>query len=342
MRRIDVRGRSMASAKRLKNLPSLDFLRGFECAARHLSFTKAGQELNVTQSAVSRQVKALEERLRIELFHRHIRALTLTDEGRALYGAISGALSDIEHAIDALSECVAQRAVSLSTTASFAALWLIPRLSSFRVKHPDIDVRVSATNEIEDIRRKRLNFAVRYMAPDMLAPGMRVLFRERVVAVCSPSLASAHGMPIHTPADLERHVLLHMGDARGQAPWYSWSTLQKALGVPRMKQAGGLTFSQYDQLVQAAVDGHGIAIGRRPLVDGLIRQGRLVELFGDCSVPSGSYVLLNNDEMSGSADAAVLVDWLLGEAGRHGAPRIARAEPIAIGEGAAPRLHSVG
>ncbi len=331
----------MTSPKRLQNLPSLDFLRGFECAARHLSFTKAGQELNVTQSAVSRQVKALEERLQIELFHRHIRALTLTEEGRSLYGTIAMALSDIEHAIDALSEGVAQRAISLSTTVSFAALWLIPRLGSFRMQHPDIDVRVSATSEIEDLRRKRLDFAVRYIGPNMLVPDARVLFRERVVAVCSPGLASAQGMAIRTPADLGRHVLLHMHDARGEWPWYAWNTLLKALGVPRMKPAGGLTFSQYDQLVQAAVDGHGIAIGRRPLIDGLIRQGRLIELFGDCTVPSGSYMLVNNGEASSSADATALVDWLVGETERHGLPSLNQAEALMFGEGGTPRLRSV-
>ena len=141
-------------AKRLRSMPSLDFLRGFECAARHLSFTRAGQELNVTQSAVSRQVKALEEQLRID---RHIRSLTLTDKGRELYDAISFALSDLESVIGKLSSSVGQRAISLSTTVSFAALWLIPRLGSFRASYPDIDVRVSATSEIEDLKRKRLH-----------------------------------------------------------------------------------------------------------------------------------------------------------------------------------------
>ena len=152
-------------AKRLRSMPSLDFLRGFECAARHLSFTRAGQELNVTQSAVSRQVKALEEQLRIGFFHRHIRSLTLTDKGRELYDAISFALSDLESVIGKLSSSVGQRAISLSTTVSFAALWLIPRLGSFRASYPDIDVRVSATSEIEDLKRKRLHLTVRYAGP---------------------------------------------------------------------------------------------------------------------------------------------------------------------------------
>ncbi|KML53584.1 LysR family transcriptional regulator [Burkholderia cepacia] len=302
-------------AKRLRSLPSLDFLRGFECAARHLSFTRAGQELNVTQSAVSRQVKALEEQLRIELFHRHIRSLTLTDKGRELYDAIAFALSDLESVIGKLSSSVGQRSISLSTTVSFAALWLIPRLGSFRASYPDIDVRVSATSEIEDLKRKRLHLAVRYAGPCTSTDDTEVLFRERVVAVCSPSLVSAAGDAASmVPSDLDKHVLLHLDDPRGEWPWHAWSHLLRELGVPRLRPAGALYFSQYDQLVQAAVDGHGIAIGRRPLVDGLLKQGRLVELFPHCTVGSGSYVLVQNPDACNEFDIAVLTNWLLEQA----------------------------
>nr|WP_238594204.1 LysR substrate-binding domain-containing protein [Burkholderia pyrrocinia] len=300
----------------MRSLPSLDFLRGFECAARHLSFTRAGQELNVTQSAVSRQVKALEEQLRIELFHRHIRSLTLTDKGRELYDAIAFALSDLESVIGKLSSSVGQRSISLSTTVSFAALWLIPRLGSFRASYPDIDVRVSATSEVEDLKRKRLHLAVRYAGPCTSTDDTDVLFRERVVAVCSPSLVAAGGAAAMTPADLDKHVLLHLDDPRGEWPWHAWSPFLKELGVPRLRPAGALHFSQYDQLVQAAVDGHGIAIGRRPLVDGLLKQGRLVELFSYCTVASGSYVLVQNPDACNEFDIAVLTNWLLEQA-RH-------------------------
>ncbi|GAU06474.1 glycine cleavage system transcriptional activator [Burkholderia stabilis] len=281
-----------------------------------MSFTRAGQELNVTQSAVSRQVKALEEQLRIELFHRHIRSLTLTDKGRELYDAISFALSDLESVIGKLSSSVGQRSISLSTTVSFAALWLIPRLGSFRASYPDIDVRVSATSEVEDLKRKRLHLAVRYAGPCTSTDDTDVLFRERVVAVCSPSLVAAGGAAAMTPADLDKHVLLHLDDPRGEWPWHAWSPFLKELGVPRLRPAGALHFSQYDQLVQAAVDGHGIAIGRRPLVDGLLKQGRLVELFSDCTVASGSYVLVQNPDACNEFDIAVLTNWLLEQA-RH-------------------------
>ncbi|WP_323122560.1 transcriptional regulator GcvA [Burkholderia alba] len=303
----------MGIRKRLKSLPSLDFLRGFECAARHLSFTKAGQELNITQSAVSRQVKALEDQLGIELFHRHIRALTLTEEGRALYNTFSAAMLDIESAIGKLSSSGEQRSISISTTVSFAALWLIPRLGAFRMRHPGIDVRVSATSEVQDIKRKRLHLAVRYARPNTQFRDARPLFDERVIAVCSPSLTATGAHKLKAPGDLEHQVLLHMDDTCGTWPWYTWDNLLDELGEARLKPAGALHFSQYDQLIQAAVDGHGIALGRRPLVDRLIHQGRLVELFPEHSIASGTYYLVTDSAPAEDSDVAALIDWLMEE-----------------------------
>jgi DNA-binding transcriptional LysR family regulator len=310
----------MAIRKRLKNLPSLDFLRGFECAARHLSFTKAGQELNVTQSAVSRQVKALEDQLGTELFHRHIRALTLTAQGRTLYNAFSAAMHDLESTIGSLASREEQRSISLSTTISFAALWLIPRLGGFRMRHPDIDVRVSATSEVQDMKRKRLHLAVRYARPNTQPPDAQLLFEERVVAVCSPSLRTRDNRQIESCGDLEQQVLLHMDDACGAWPWYTWENLLEELGEPRLKPAGALHLSQYDQLIQAAVDGHGIALGRRPLIDRLINQGRLVEMSPEHSISSGAYYLVTENVPDDDSDVTKLIDWLIEEA-RPGAER---------------------
>jgi DNA-binding transcriptional LysR family regulator len=289
-------------------------LRGFDAAARHLSFTKAGQELNVTQSAVSRQVKTLEDQLGIELFHRHIRALTLTENGRALHASLAHALVDLETAIGRLSAGMEQRSISISTTVSFSALWLIPRLGGFRVRHPGIDVRVSATSEVQDLKRRRMNLAVRYARPDVQYPGALHLFDEQVVAVCSPSLIADTGKDAFVPTDLEQQVLLHMDDTCGTWPWYTWDNLLDRLAEPHLRPAGGLYFSQYDQLIQAAVDGHGVALGRRPLVNRLVQQNRLVELFPDCLVASGAYCLISSHDPEDDTELAALTEWLLEEA----------------------------
>ncbi|MFM0738664.1 LysR substrate-binding domain-containing protein [Paraburkholderia xenovorans] len=304
----------MRTRKRLQNLPSLDFLRGFDAAARHLSFTKAGQELNVTQSAVSRQVKTLEDQLGIELFHRHIRALTLTENGRALHASLAHALIDLESAIGRLSSGTEQRSISISTTVSFSALWLIPRLGGFRLRHPGIDVRVSATSDVQDLKRKRMNLAVRYVRPDVQYPGAQHLFDEQVVAVCSPSLIADSGKEAFAPTDLGQQVLLHMDDTCGTWPWYTWDNLLDQLAEPHLKPAGGLYFSQYDQLIQAAVDGHGVALGRRPLINGLVQQNRLVELFPECLVDSGAYCLIAGHDADADTELAALTEWLLEEA----------------------------
>ncbi|MDN7751126.1 LysR substrate-binding domain-containing protein [Burkholderia gladioli] len=306
----------MKNEKRLKILNSLDFLRGFESAARHLSFTRAGQELDITQSAVSRQVKALEEQLSVELFHRHIRALSLTEHGHVFYAAISGALAEIEAAIWSFSSGGVRRSISLSTTVPFAALWLIPRLGSFTTRHPEIDVHVSTARESEDLSRKRLDLVVRFVPARMSLAQARPLFHEHGVAVASPALAAT----LRAPRDLERHVLLHVDDAGDEWPWLAWKSFLSMLGVPPLRQMRTLHFTQYDQVIQAALDGHGVALGRRPLVDRLLARGRLVELFPEYTVDAGRYVLVENPETSQRADVTMLRQWLLQESQQQGVP----------------------
>ena len=152
-------------------LPSLDLLRGFEAAARLLSFTRAAQELHVTQSAVSRQIKTLEEQLGVRLFRRLNRALLLTEEGQALSHAVAGALSGIEQAVTRLTGLAENRPITLTTTVSFAALWLVPRLARFRAAHPHTDVRLSASNELVDLGREHFDLAIRFCEPRAAPPG---------------------------------------------------------------------------------------------------------------------------------------------------------------------------
>jgi LysR family transcriptional regulator, glycine cleavage system transcriptional activator len=307
----------------LKGLPSLDLLRCFDAAARHLSFTKAGEELHVTQSAVSRRVRALESQLGVELFHRHVRALTLTGQGRALQSTLSSALGQLEDAVERLAAGVNQRSIAISTTIPFAALWLIPRLGGFRLRHPDIGVRVKATGDAEDPKRKSPDLAVCYVRPDEPCPDALCLFEEQVVAVCSPALVGASSQTWFAPRDLQRHVLLHMDDVDETWPWLSWRDLLERLDEPELTPAGALHFSQYDQLIQAAVDGHGIALGRRPLIDRHLREQRLVKLFADFSTASGAYFLVSDRDPSSDADIDALMAWLLEEARGDAAPDLA-------------------
>src|SRR5216683_2311645 len=167
------------------SLPQLGFIQGFEAAARNLSFTKAAEELFITQSAVSRQIKALEDHLGVALFERRQRALTLTESGHALYRVATDVLERLQAAADQLRASGRARQLSVTTTTGFASLWLIPRLQRFTRLHPDIDVRISATTTIINLERSLVDLAVRYCKPDSVPEGAAKLFGEEMIPVCS-------------------------------------------------------------------------------------------------------------------------------------------------------------
>src|SRR6476469_9481451 len=249
-------------------LPSLDLLQGFEAAARHLSFTKAGEELFITQSAVSRQIKELEDQLGVELFHRRHRALVLTDAGQQLYAAAAQVLTTMRTATSRLKAASGKRPLAVTTTASFAALWLIPRLAGFRRTHPEVDVRITADTRVQDLERDGLDLAIRHGPASLAGPNAIRLFGERVFPVCSPKLLKK--VPLRQPADLKNHCLLQYSDPEGRHPWLSWKTWLEVAKIPDLRPASTLSFSGYDQIIPAAVAGHGVALGRMPLLKDML------------------------------------------------------------------------
>lgn len=294
-------------------LPSLDLLRGFEAAARHLSFTRAARELHVTQSAVSRQIKTIEEQLGVTLFRRLNRALLLTEEGQALARAVAGALAGIEQAVARLPGLAEDRPITVTTTISFAALWLVPRLARFRTAFPHTDVRLAARTELVDLERERIDVAIRFCEPRTAPPGSIPLIGEDVFPVASPRLARDRARPLRTPADLKHHVLLHLDDPQGEWPWLTWREWLLALKVPELKSAGALHFSHYDQLVHAAINGEGIGLGRAPLVDRFMESGELVAPFHDRVTVTRKYFVIMATAARGQRRVREFVDWLLSE-----------------------------
>jgi LysR family transcriptional regulator, glycine cleavage system transcriptional activator len=298
----------------LTRLPSLDLLRGFEAAARHLSFTKAAQELHVTQSAVSRQIKTIEEQLGVTLFRRLNRALLLTEEGQTLARAVGGALAGIEQAVARLSTLAEDRPITVTTSVSFAALWLVPRLARLRAAHPDIDVRLAASNELADLQRDRIDIAIRFCEPKTAPSGAAPLTGEDVFPVASPRLTRDRAHPLRTPADLRHHVLLHYDDARAGWPWLTWQEWLVALKVPGLESAGALLFNHYDQLVRAAIDGEGVGLGRAPLVERFMKSGELVAPFQDRVTVSRKYFVIVAPAAAAQRRVKQFVDWLFAEA----------------------------
>ncbi|HEV3080232.1 MAG TPA: transcriptional regulator GcvA, partial [Gemmataceae bacterium] len=256
-------------------LPSLNGLRAFEAAARHLSFTNAATELNVTQTAISHQIRRLEEELGVRLFVRQNRSLTLTAEAREYLPGIRAAFNDLRLATDRLKHKDNDRVLTVSTLASLAAKWLLPRLSNFQQTHPGIDVRITTSTSLVDFRRDDVDAAIRYGRGNW--PGVRAdwLMADELFPVCSPALLKGD-KPLRCPEDLANHTLLHSSGGYDD-DWRLWLT---AAGLPsNISKQPGLSFDLILMTVQAAIDGIGIAMGRTSYVQEDIAKGRLVVPF---------------------------------------------------------------
>jgi DNA-binding transcriptional LysR family regulator len=301
--------------KVLRGLPSLDFLRGFEAAGRRLSFTLAAEELFVTQSALSRQIKALEDALGVALFERRHRALALTLAGAAFHREVSDALTVLAAATESVRGIVRTPGLVVSTTVSFASLWIIPRLTRFRAQHRDVEVYVSADDRVVDLARGDVDIAIRYL-PEGLAPeGAVRLFGERMMPVASPDLLR-QGVPLAAPADLAHHVLLHLDDPEGRMPWLNWPAWLNSNRAPGLKPAGSLRFSLYDQVIQAAVGAQGVALGRIPMIAEHLRDGRLVAPFAKRYDSARGYYAIVSPTAGDRPDVDAFVRWLAQEAQR--------------------------
>ena len=245
----------------------------FEAAATHLSFTRAAHELFVTQAAVSHQIKALEERLGVKLFNRLGRALTLTEPAQRFLPAVRESFDRLSAATDELLQANTAGALNVTTLNSFAALWLVPRLARFQARHPDIAVRIHAADEVVDLRRQGYDIAIRYGAgkwPDLHA---EKLFDDDTYPVCSPALlAGPH--PLRVAEDLRHFTLLH--EEMIDITWVHWL---RAAGVADIDPARGPVFSHANMVIQAAINGQGVALGRGPLIaDELAAGGTAVRV----------------------------------------------------------------
>ncbi len=302
------------NARSADRLPSLDLLKGFEAAARLLSFTRAGDELHLTQSAVSRQIRELEEQLGTALFERHHRALALTEAGRQLYSAAAQVLATVREVTGRLRGAREQRVLSVTTSSTFASMWLVPRLAGFTRDNPGVDVRVSASTRMEDLDRAGFDAALRYCAPEAAGAGALRLFGERMFPVCNPRILKEAGRELAKPADLAKHVLLHIDDPQGAWPWMAWRTWLEVAGMPNLRPAGNLRFTHYAEVAQAAVAGQGVALGRSPLVREALRSGKLVAPFGVAGESSRAYYLIIRRNSSERPEVRRFAEWVKREA----------------------------
>jgi LysR family glycine cleavage system transcriptional activator len=290
-------------------LPSLNGLRAFEAAARHLSFTNAASELNVTQTAISHQIKRLEEELGLKLFVRQNRALALTPQGHDYLPGVRAAFNDLRLATDRLKRRDNDHVLTVSTLASMASKWLLPRISAFQKAHPDIDVRITTSTSMVDFKSGDVDAAIRYGRGQW--PGLRAdwLTADDLFPVCSPALRSGK-KALLKPQDLADYTLLHSSGGYDD-DWRLWLT---AAGLPAdISKQPGLTFDMIFMTLQAAIDGLGVAIGRTTYVEGDLAKGRLVVPF-DMRMPADAgFYLVSPEASSDSRKLKAFRDWLLSQ-----------------------------
>jgi LysR family glycine cleavage system transcriptional activator len=303
-----------------RKLPPLNALRAFEAAARQLSFTKAAEELNVTQAAISHQVKTLEEHLGLTLFRRLNRRLVLTEAGQLYLPVLREAFDAVAAGTARLGQDRESGALNISVLPSFAAKWLLPRLSRFRDRYPDIDVMVSANNRLIDFADGTYEMGIRYGLGDY--PGLRteLLLQDEVFPVCSPKLTEGEH-PLRTPADLKHHTLLHDEVSRhDESPdWRNWL---KAAGIEGIDYQRGPGFSDSSMVIEAAAAGQGVALGHRWLAAADLEGGRVVMPFGPVVPSRFAYYLVSPLAVAEHRRVRLFRAWLLEEAEGAGAKRV--------------------
>lgn len=274
----------------LLNLPPLDAIRGFVAVARRMSITLAAKDLCLTQSAVSRQIQSLEDYLGTPLLIRRHRAITLTAEGEQMLQLASPWLDSLAEYSHSLRQGKRLQRVTITASISVTSLWILPRLGAFQEAHPNISVRVLANTRVLNLKQENIDLAIRYARECDVPPGAVRLFGEKVLPMASKKVAAR----AFTSTDaLLNEVLLEFDEI--PRPWLQWSNWLNALGMPNAKPKAYLRLNQYDQVIQAAIEGHGVALGRMALVWPMLRDGRLVAL-ADSGLGNSEYAYWLIDE----------------------------------------------
>ena len=315
----------------IARLPSLDLVRGFVAVGRRMSITLAAQDLCLTQSAVSRQVHALEDVLGVKLFARGYRSIQFTGEGERLFRIADVSVQQLQDVVGLLDTRQQRRPVTITLSTGVAALWLLPRLSRLQDQHRTIDLRIAASNRVLDLKAEGIDLALRYCAEAAAPAGAERLFGERLLAVCHPSLLRPNGSAAEL---IRRSVLLEFDDSR--RPWLQWSRKLQSAGMGTVRPRSVMRFNQYEQVIQAAEARQGIALGRLALIEPMLADGRLVALppfSSDLGADAAYWLLRASTEPN--RDVETVAAWIRREAAQQVAQQAAAMEGMA-----APPRHS--
>lgn len=297
------------------DLPPLNGLRAFESAARNLSFAKAAEELNVTPAAVSYQIRTLEDQLGTKLFRRLNRAIILTDAGAILFPGVKASFEGLDRAVARIEKSIQpDNIVTVTISPHMAAKWLVPRLSRFIDRYPEIDLRIAASNISVDLKTDKADVAIRWNLGDNAGLIAEKLMNEAVTPMCSPELLNG-AAPIRTPSDLLRHTLIHDDTLVRHWPdapaWTKWLELAD---VPHLPESAGLHFDHADHCLDAAIEGSGVVMGRRAMASRDLEQGRLVAPF-EIDLPfRGGIFSITTEQKSKNPNVQAFRSWLREEA----------------------------
>ena len=309
-------GTMLHSQTHLRSRPiSAGQLRAFEAVARHLNFRAASEELALTQSAVSRQIQTLENDVGVSLFHRHTRAVELTSAGSLLLRAVAPSLDRIDGAVRQIRQSAGRKSVALTTFASFASMWLIPRLEVFQREHPDIDIRIDASDVAVDLDISDLDLALRYAPANHMPSHAIRLFGEQITAVISPWLLKS-GPALKKPDDLAHFTLIEAGDAHHtHLQWLTWRRWLEEYAQPRLEAKRWLYFNYAYQMVQAALTGQGVVLARLPLIAESLASGDLVEPLPHTRMDSPmAYWLVVGNRSAARPEVLAFCEWLKAQA----------------------------
>jgi LysR family transcriptional regulator, glycine cleavage system transcriptional activator len=295
------------------HLPPLSALRAFEAAARHMSFSKAATELHVTPAAISHQIHALEEDLGIRLFHRMNRSIELTASAKVLLPGLTEAFAGIQSSVRRLRAHNDTGTLTVTASPSFAAKWLVLRLHRFQEQCPEVDVRISATDEVVDLTKGDFDIAVRYGAGQYPGLDVELLFTDEVFPACSPQLLTT-GAPLRTPDDLSLHNLIHDQAVERDPIVPTWPMWLKAAGVKNVPAAAGLSFNNMHLALDAAIAGHGVALAHSAIAAADLAAGRLVRLFTLALPDQFAYYIVTAPGALERPKVRAFRDWLRCEA----------------------------
>ena len=305
------RSRNSARSQRPVGLSAL---RGFEASARRMSFTLAAAELNLTQSSISRQVAELERQIGTALFARQTRSLALTAAGHRLFQAAQQALKQIDRAVEDIRGPRNAARVTITTYASFASLWLVPRLAMFQREYPHIELRIDASDRFIDIDAEGVDVAIRWTRAASLPSSAVPLHNEELLPALSPLLLERSGVALTKPQDLFQLPLLELDESLPPSASSAWPHWFQFAGVSTPPPAPRLMFTFLDQSVQAAVRGQGVVLARTPFVDELVASGDLIAPFPKLRMPTGyQYALVANANTRETPHVAAFCRWIRAE-----------------------------